>query len=214
MFNSNLKLNRVLVLLALVLIGLNLRPSMASIGPILNSIRADISLTFTMVSLLTMLPIFTMGVAMFIGIRLSNRLGEFRLISYSLILIACATFYRFYTKNSDQLLVTAIIAGLGIALIQSVIPKIIKNRFPQSIELYMGVYVTSIMGGAALSASVSPFIGEYSSNWRLALSVWAGLAILALFSWFIVRKRIGSTKLLDQRRTSQTYSFYKKPRRR
>lgn len=213
MLRKQSKVNGFFILFSLALIGLNLRPSMAAIGPMLNSIREDISLSFTMVSLLTMLPVFAMGIAMFLGIRLSNRVGEHRLISYSLVLIACATFYRYYAQDVNTLLVTALVAGLGIALIQAVVPKIIKSRFPDSFELYMGVYVTAIMGGAALSASASPFIGEYSSNWRVALSVWGGLAVLALILWFAVKQYIGSTPdEVNSAVIRKKTTFYKNPR--
>ncbi|MDX1300818.1 cyanate transporter [Photobacterium sp.] len=178
---------RLLILVALILVGLNLRPSMASIGPVLSSIRSDIPLSFTMVSLLTMLPVFTMGLAMFVGIRLGKKVGEHRLIAYSLLLISVATSYRYYAQNPADLLITATVAGIGIALIQALIPKIIKTHFSNSIELFMGVYVTAIMGGAALSASASPYIVEFSSNWRFGLSIWGGLAIVAFISWFGVR---------------------------
>lgn len=213
MLTTPLRLSGLLILLSLVLIGLNLRPSMAAIGPMLNSIRSDISLTFTMASLLTMLPVFAMGIAMFFGINLSNRMGEHQLIAYSLVLIAGATLYRYYAQNAENLLATAVVAGLGIALIQATVPKIIKSRFPNSIELYMGVYVTAIMGGAALSASASPFIGEYSSNWRVALSVWGCLAVLALVSWFTVKQYIGSTLRKANRTVPQNPpAFYKSSR--
>ncbi|REF28604.1 CP family cyanate transporter-like MFS transporter [Xenorhabdus cabanillasii] len=200
----------VLILLSLILIGLNLRPSMAAIGPILSAIRADIPLSFTMVSLLTMLPVFSMGLAMFVGIRLGNKVGENRLIAYSLLLIAGATSYRYYAQDPVNLLFTAIIAGMGIALIQALVPKIIKSRFSHSIELFMGVYVTAIMGGAALAASASPYLAECSNNWRFALSIWGGLAILALVSWFIVKKYLGNSKKGFSNKS--TFTFHKNPR--
>lgn len=212
MLRDKSKINKALVLLTIVLVGLNLRPSMASIGVILSSMKADISLTFTMVSLLTMLPVFAMGIAMFVGISLARRVGDHRLISYSLVLIFFATFYRYYADDVMSLLVTAIIAGIGIALIQSVVPKIIKSRFPQSTELYMGVYVTAIMGGAALSASTSPFVGDYFSNWRIALSIWASLAVLGLVSWHAVKIHIGTNKREETNANISPPTFYKNTR--
>ncbi|MBF3233051.1 MFS transporter, partial [Pseudomonas aeruginosa] len=40
---------------AIVLVGLNLRPSMAAVGPLLNAMRGEIALSFGDVSLLTAL---------------------------------------------------------------------------------------------------------------------------------------------------------------
>ncbi|MFW7523647.1 cyanate transporter [Vibrio ostreicida] len=201
----------ILILLSLILIGLNLRPSMAAIGPVLSSIRAEIPLSFTMISLLTMLPVFAMGVAMFVGIRLGNKVGEHRLITYSLLLISMATAYRYHAQDSAGLLITAIVAGIGIALTQALIPKIIKSRFANSIELFMGVYVTAIMGGAALSASASPYLVEFTGNWRFALSIWGGLAVIAIISWFSVRAYVGNQS--DQGKSNNSsVAFYKSPR--
>lgn len=44
---------------AIVLVGLNLRPSMAAVGPLLNAMRGEIALSFGDVSLLTALPVLT-----------------------------------------------------------------------------------------------------------------------------------------------------------
>ncbi|MYM60800.1 MFS transporter [Vibrio sp. OCN044] len=202
---------RLVMLTSLVLIGLNLRPSMAAIGPILSTIRGEIPLSFTMVSLLTMLPVFAMGIAMFVGIRLGDKIGEHRLITYSLLLISMATAFRYYAQSASDLLVTAVIAGIGIALTQAVIPKIIKSRFSHSIELYMGVYVTAIMGGAALSASASPYLVESSSDWQFALSIWGALAIVALISWFSVKRYVGDN-LKNSQDIDKSSSFLTNPR--
>src|SRR5450830_1679295 len=47
----------------------------------------------------------------------------------------------------------------------------------------MGLYVTAIMGGAALAASFSPFVQVQTGSWRIGLAIWAGLALLALVFW-------------------------------
>lgn len=51
-----------LMLLVLVLIGLNMRPLLTSIGPLLPQLREASGMSFTAVSLLTALPVVAMGV--------------------------------------------------------------------------------------------------------------------------------------------------------
>ncbi len=51
----------------------------------------------------------------------------------------------------------------------------------------MGLYVTAIMGGAALAASFSPFVQTHTGSWRIALAIWAVLALLALVFWYAQR---------------------------
>jgi hypothetical protein len=47
---------------------------------------------------------------------------------------------------------------MGIAMIQALMPALIKSRFSDNVSLFMGLYVTAIMGGAAKAASFAPFV--------------------------------------------------------
>ena len=66
----------------------------------------------------------------------------------------------------------------------------------------MGLYVTSIMGGAALAATISPFV-SLTTSWQVALSMWTGLAIIALILWIVVRDKIGYKSI--QKNDSRLY---------
>ncbi|MBN0976477.1 cyanate transporter [Pseudomonas hygromyciniae] len=175
------------LMLSVVLVALNLRPSMAAVGPLLSSIRGDVPLSFSTASLLTMLPVMAMGLAMFFGIGLGKRLGEHRSIVLSLVVIGLATLSRLFLDSAAELILSAIAAGVGIALIQALMPALIKSHFRDNVSLFMGLYVTAIMGGAALAASFSPFIQVQTGSWRIGLAIWAVLAVLALLFWYAQR---------------------------
>ena len=172
-----------LLMFAIVLVALNLRPSMAAIGPLLSAIRGDIELSFSLASLLTMLPVMAMGVAMFFGIRVSQRLGEQRTVVLSLLIIGVATASRLFLDSAAELILSAVLAGVGIALIQALMPVLIKSRFRDNVALCMGLYVTSIMGGAAIAAAFAPLVMIRTGSWRVGLAVWAALAVVALIFW-------------------------------
>ena len=172
-----------LLMFAIVLVALNLRPSMAAIGPLLSAIRGDIELSFSLASLLTMLPVMAMGVAMFFGIRVSQRLGEQRTVVLSLLIIGVATASRLFLDSAAELILSAVLAGVGIALIQALMPALIKSRFRDNVALCMGLYVTSIMGGAAIAAAFAPLVMIRTGSWRVGLAVWAALAVVALIFW-------------------------------
>jgi CP family cyanate transporter-like MFS transporter len=172
------------LMIGIMLVALNLRPSMAAIGPLLSAIRGDIPLSFSVASLLTMLPVMAMGLAMFFGIGISRRLGEQHTVILSLWIIGLATLSRLVLDSAPQLIGSAVLAGMGIALIQALMPALIKSRFPDHVALCMGLYVTSIMGGAALAASFSPLVLVQTGSWRTSLAIWAGLALLALLVWW------------------------------
>lgn len=175
------------LMLGIVLVGLNLRPSMAAVGPLLSAIRGEIALSFSVASLLTMLPVMAMGLAMFFAMGISQRLGEQRTVLMSLAIIGLATVARLFVDSAAELIVSAVLAGFGIALIQALMPAFIKSRFPDNVALCMGLYVTSIMGGAAIAASFAPLVMSRTGSWRVGLAIWAGLALLALLFWWAQR---------------------------
>ena len=175
------------LMLGIILVALNLRPSMAAVGPLLSAIRGDMALSFSLAALLTLLPVMAMGLAMFFGMAVSQRLGEQRTVLLSLLIIGVATLSRLFLDSAGGLIASAILAGIGIALIQALMPALIKSRFPDNVALCMGLYVTSIMGGAALAASFAPWVLMQTGNWRAGLAVWAVLALLAIPVWWATR---------------------------
>ncbi len=181
------------LMFAIILVALNLRPSMAAVGPLLSAIRGDIPLSFSVASLLTMLPVMAMGLAMFFGLGISQRLGEQRTVLLSLLIIGLATLSRLFIESAAELIASAVLAGIGIALIQALMPALIKSRFADNVAVCMGLYVTSIMGGAAIAASFAPLVLVQTGSWRSGLAIWAILALLAFVLWWSQRGQLTST---------------------
>jgi CP family cyanate transporter-like MFS transporter len=95
------------LMFSIMLVALNLRPSMAAVGPLLSAIRGDIPLSFSLASLLTLLPVMTMGLAMFFGLAISQRLGERRTVVLSLLVIGLATASRLLLDSALELILSA-----------------------------------------------------------------------------------------------------------
>ncbi|MFC0338477.1 MFS transporter [Kushneria avicenniae] len=89
-------------------------------------------------------------------------------------------------------------AGIGIAFIQAILPGFIKHVARDNTSLVMGIYVAAIMAGAALSASMVPFISRLL-GWQTGLASWSLLALMALVVWHY-RDRTLATPLHDQDR--------------
>jgi len=178
------------LMVSIILVALNLRPSMAAVGPLLSAIRGDIPLSYSLASLLTMLPVMAMGLAMFFGLSVSRWLGEQRTVVVSLLIIGLATVSRLFLDSAAELILSAVLAGVGIALIQALMPALIKSRFSDNVSVCMGLYVTSIMGGAAIAASFAPLVMRRTGSWRMGLAIWAVLALLALLFWLAQRSGI------------------------
>ncbi|UOA09885.1 cyanate transporter [Methylobacter sp. S3L5C] len=171
-----------ITIICIVLVALNLRPSMASFGPLLTQITNSIGITYTQTSLLTMLPVIAMGIGMFFGGKIKSTIGLVPAIFIALILIGVATAARYFYFDVTSLITTAIISGLGIAIIQALMPAFIKSNFTNT-PLLMGFYATAIMGGAAISASLSALLANKLNSWQLSLAIWAIFALVGLIAW-------------------------------
>ncbi|AUH01275.1 MFS transporter [Prodigiosinella confusarubida] len=174
--------SQLFIVITIVLLGLNLRPVLAGIGPLLDQIQAATGLSDGEAGLLTTLPVFAMGCCALSGGWLQARLGEYRGITLGISIIAVACILRWWFTTRTGLLITAALAGIGIALIQALIPSFIKHFFSQQSSTLMGIYTTAIMAGAAIAASsVSPLSGVI--GWSGALAFWGILALIAALAW-------------------------------
>lgn len=138
--------NSLILICAIIGVALNLRPSLASISPLLDLIETDTDMTHTMSSLLTTLPVFAMGIFAYFSKPLRSILGESNGITLGLLFIAFACLARFQFVSTNGLLFTALAAGIGIAIIQALTPSFIKRVLPSKVDRVMGLYTTGIMG--------------------------------------------------------------------
>ncbi|WP_139977069.1 MULTISPECIES: cyanate transporter [Brucella/Ochrobactrum group] len=172
-----------LALIALVvLIGLNLRPFLTAPGPVLSDIAADTGMGFGVLSLLTFVPMMLMGLGAFAAPRVQFRLGTRRSMLAALTILAAGSLLRGFVPNGVSLILTAVLCGMGVAMIQALMPGFIKANFPASIATVTGLYSATIMGGGALGARLTPWLAGSEHNWRLALAVLAIPAVLALLT--------------------------------
>lgn len=174
--------SRQFLFIAILLLGINLRPILAVVGPLLEQIQQATGLDDSQAGLLTTLPILAMGICALYGGWLQRHLGEYRgiLLGISIITVACLV--RFPWDTRVGLLVSAALGGVGIALIQALVPSFIKRFFLQRSSLLMGLYTTGIMAGAAVAAATaSPLSGI--AGWSGVLAFWGIVAFIALLVW-------------------------------
>lgn len=171
-----------LALVAIVGLALNLRPVLAVVGPLLDSIQAAVGLSHTQASLLTTLPIFVMGVGALAGRYITQWMSERSGIALGIGLVALACAARLAASSSLGLVLTAVLAGVGIALVQTLVPACIKRCFGADAGRVFGLYTTGIMAGAAVAAAAAAGIAAWA-GWTAALAIWAIPALLALPLW-------------------------------
>jgi len=164
------------------LIGLNLRPMLAIIGPLFPVLQQQAGLSATSFSLLTTLPVAMMGLAALSGPWLIARIGPVRGIAAGLLCLTAACLWRGVNLNSAQLMLTALAGGAGIGVIQALMPALIRQRFAEAAATLMALFSTGIMAGAALTAAgADPLFSWLGLQPALALS--GGLTLVTLLIW-------------------------------
>ncbi|WP_062935621.1 MFS transporter [Enterobacter bugandensis] len=170
------------------IVGLNLRPILASVGPLFSVLQREAGLTATQFSLLTTLPVAMMGLAALCGPWLLARVGAIRGIMLGLFILLVACSLRGFSTSLTGLMGTALLGGASIGTIQALMPALIKKAYTQTASTIMSLFSTGIMAGAAVAAaSAEPLFSWLTLNPALAM---AGLlALLALMLWLPLVKQ-------------------------
>jgi MFS transporter, CP family, cyanate transporter len=177
----------VLIIVAIFLISINLRPAVTSVGPILSTISDALGVSSTQMSLLTSIPVFCMGLFAPLAVPIQLKFGYKWSIAGLTLVIGLATAARISFSSYTALVVTSFFAGFAIAIISPMINAYIKDKFPTKMEPVIGVYSFAIGFGATLSSGFTGiFYESFENNWAFALGVWGALAVVAMLYWILV----------------------------
>ena len=99
--------------------------------------------------------------------------------------------------------------GVGIAILNVILPSIIKDKFPNKFAFMTSVYTTSMGIVASLASGLSvPLAIQLGLGWKLTLLLWAIPTVVALIVWFYLVKFDRKTDEMDK--PSQTNAEFKK----
>lgn len=172
-----------LLLAAIFLAALNLRPALASISPLLGEIQGSLGLGRAVAGLLVTIPVLCMALFAPLATLLEARLGRERMVLGALALIGLSTGLRFL-DSAAALFGTALFVGVGIAMAQTLLPAVVKENFASRAALITGIYTVGVNLGATLAASTSiPLTGALEGSWRAALALWGLPAVIAVAAW-------------------------------
>lgn len=175
---------RIVLVIALILVGINLRPAISSVAAVLEVIRAATGMSSTLGGVLTTLPILCFGLCAPLASRLIGHRTPERVVLYGLLMLVLGIGGRIFFGLPGLFLGTAL-AGGSIGVIMVLLPGIIKRDFPHQLGLMTGLYTMALCLGAALAAGLTVPIQHLAYNsWRLALVFWAVPALLAAWAWW------------------------------
>ncbi len=174
---------RLLLIVGIVLVALNLRSAIASVGPLVSVMRPATGLSNTALGLLTTLPLLAFGCVSPFTSVVSRRVGVERTVALALVLLAVGTGLR-AAESVVALYLGTSLMGVGVALGNVLLPVLAKRDFPAHPGPITSLY-SSMMGlGATAAAGLSvPLAAVF--GWRGALGIWVLPAVFALLVWLV-----------------------------
>jgi len=166
-----------------LMISANLRVALTSIGPLVETIRADLGLTAGEAGFIGTLPLLTFAAVSPQVPRFARRFGTDQMLWIALATLAAGIVLR-SLPVTGLLWVGTVLLGAAIAIGNVLMPSVIKREFPQQVSAVTGVYTAVIGIVASIAAGVAvPLAGVLPGGWRTSLGCWAGLVIVALAVW-------------------------------
>ncbi|QNM94788.1 CynX/NimT family MFS transporter [Chitinimonas koreensis] len=174
----------VVLLLGMVLVGLNLRPALSSIAPVLRVVRDGMGLSATAAGLLTTLPVLCLGLFAPLAPVLARRLGGERTVLLALAILMAGLLLRPFAGVAGLFLGT-VMAGAAIGIGNVILPAIVKREFAHKVGPVTGLYTMALSLGAALAAGFTVPVQQLAGgDWRWGLAFWALPALLAAAAWW------------------------------
>lgn len=172
----------VIFIVLMVVVGLNLRPALSSVAPLLTRLQETAGLSAAAAGVLTTLPVLFLGLAAPLAPMLDQRLGSERALSAALALLAVGLILR-GLPLPGVLFIGSAMAGGAIGISGTLLPSLVKRELPESADLLTGLYTMALCLGGALGAGLSVPLTQWLGSWQASLMSWSLLALVALALW-------------------------------
>jgi CP family cyanate transporter-like MFS transporter len=171
------------VLVGLVLLSFNLRPSAVSVGPVLAEVRHGLALSGPEAGLLTSLPVLAFAVFGALAPAFARVVGLHRAAAASLVAVVAGLAGRAVARDDVVFLVLSGLALAGMATANVLIPSLVKLHFPGRVGRATAVYTTALAVGLTSAFLLTVPVEQLTGSWRGGLGVWAVTALLAVVPW-------------------------------
>lgn len=174
----------VLVLVAVLLLSLNLRPAAVSVGPVLDEIRAALHMGPAVAGVLTSLPVLSFAVFGALAPAAARRLGPHRVTLLALGAVVLGLAGRALVDHEATFLLLSLLATAGMAMANVLIPSLVRLHFPQRVGLMTALYTTALAVGLTGSFLLTVPVADAFGSWRWGIGAWAALAAVSALPWF------------------------------
>jgi CP family cyanate transporter-like MFS transporter len=175
------------VVVAILLLGLNLRGPIVAVSPVVDVIRGDLRIGEATAGLLTSLPVLCFGLATPAASALLARAGLGRGVTISLAVLIAGIAVRSLDGLVGALVGTVLI-GVAITVGNVAVPVVIARDLPHRSGTVLGAYTASLNVGSMVTLSLTVPLADLV-GWRIALATWGALVVVAAVVWHVALRR-------------------------
>lgn len=180
------------VVVAILLLGMNMRSPIVGFGAVANLVQADLQISTKMIGFIGALPMLAFAFSSFLAPNLSKKIGLEPAMLLAAVLLTVGIIGRIWLPDVGLLLVGTTLLCLAISIGNVLIPAVIKKYTPQKISFIMGMYSLTLSVFAGVASGVAmPLVGWHS--WQFALGIWGVLGVLAILAWLWVNWQVKNT---------------------
>jgi MFS transporter, CP family, cyanate transporter len=172
-----------ILILGIILISINLRTSIASVGPLIPFIREDLGISNGLAGFLTTLSLLTFAVFSLFAPSIGKKLGHGRAIFLGVLLLTIGVVVR-VLGGIELLYLGTAMTGIGIVIANVLMIPFFKAKLPEKIGLMTAILSTGMSLFAAVASGISvPLAVDLGLGWRGSLASWGIFMVLALVVW-------------------------------
>lgn len=172
-----------LIFACIVLLALNLRIAVGSLGVLVPEVREHFGLSVAVVGLLTTLPVLCFSLFGSITNNVVRSIGIHRTALLSLAVITTGLIIRAAATTELVLVVFTAVALAGAAMGNVILPPLTKLHFPDHVAAVSAAYGAALMAGATLGSGLTVPLAKLLNGWRGGLGIWAVVSVVALVLW-------------------------------
>lgn len=168
------------LLLGIILVGTCLRMPITAIPALLDTIQHSLQLPASLLGSLTTIPLLCFALLSPFAPQLARRWGNELTIFVALLILALGNFLRGF--SALWLLIGTLLLGVGIAMMNVLVPAVIADHFPQRLGDVTSLYTFSMTLFSAVGAGASAPLAQ-QFGWQPVLQILAVIAAVIALLW-------------------------------
>lgn len=172
-----------MLLAGITALAFNMRAAITSLPPVFPELAASLRLSPAALSALAAVPVLCFGVFSGAAAPLSRWFGEERVLGAALVVLAAGLVLRGAFPGGMLFPGTAL-AAFAIAVLNVLLPSLVKRRRPEQAGLLIGIYLVGLSAGSILASLVAiPVYRLSGGSVPLTVGLWALPALGAALVW-------------------------------